>query len=204
MTRDRSRSRTQILIAVSVILLTFLLNACRAKNSAAQPFTADIAVSSTVVPEISGKLYVSGNRMRLDWGTMADVFDLKTRQGWRTFRGMNVYMVLESRNLSTFAPEMEGGSICPHATYPSSCKLVGSEVVEGRAARKWDLYDPVQGFHVYFWTDEAQGVTLRMAIGDAATYKVSNVQIRAVPDSMFEFPAGSRKVDEQFRPIEND
>src|SRR6476620_8955144 len=99
---------------------------------------------------------------------------------------------------------MVDGSMCPHAEYPPFCKLVTSEVVEGRATRKWDLYDPVKGFHVYYWIDEAQAVTLRIAIGDAATYEVSNVQVEAVPDSMFELPKGLTKVDEQFRPIEHD
>jgi len=192
------------LFAVSITVLAFLLNACRGQNSATKPFTADIFVSSTVMPGMSGKLYLSGNHMRLDWGNMVDVFDLKTRQGWRTFPESKMYMVLESRKLSTYAPEMVGGSMCPHATYPSACKLVGGEVVEGRAAKKWDLYDPIKGFHVYYWTDEAQAVTLRMAIGDAATYTVSNIHIGTVPDSMFELPNGLTKVDEQFRPIEHD
>jgi hypothetical protein len=192
------------LVAVSVIVFASLLNACRAQNSAAKPFTADISVSSTVMLGMSGRLYVSGNHIRLDWGNMADVFDLKTRQGWRSFADSKVYMVLGSRKLSTYAPEMVNGSMCPHATYPSSCKLVGRELVEGRAARKWDLYDPVKGVHVYYWIDEAQTVTLRMEIGDAATYKVSNVQIGTVPNSMFELPKGLTKVDEQFRPVEHD
>ena len=98
------------LFAVSITVLAFLLNACRGQNSATKPFTADIFVSSTVMPGMSGKLYLSGNHMRLDWGNMVDVFDLKTRQGWRTFPESKMYMVLESRKLSTYAPEMVGGT----------------------------------------------------------------------------------------------
>lgn len=192
------------LFAVAAIVLAFLLNACRAHNSAAKPFTADISMSSTVIPGMTGRLYVSGNNIRLDWGKMVDVFDLKTRQGWRSFPDTKVYMLLGNRKLSTFAPEMVDGSMCPHATYPTSCKLVGNETVEGRAAKKWDLYDPVKGFHVYYWIDDAQSVTLRMEIGDTATYKVSNVHVGTVSNSMFELPKGFTKVDEQFRPIEHD
>jgi hypothetical protein len=76
-------------------------------------------------------------------------------------------------------------------------------VVEGRAARKWDLYDPVKVLHVYYWIDEVHAVTLRIAIGDTATYKVSNVQVGAVPDSMFELPEEFTKEDERSRPTEH-
>ena len=121
---------------------------------------------------------------------MADIFDLKSRTGWRIFPANKSYEVLGSKDLSTYAPEMENGSPCPHATFPSSCRLAGNETLEGRAAKKWDLYNPNKGFHVYFWTDEKQAVTLRMEIGDAATYKASNIRVGSVPDSMFELPSG--------------
>src|SRR6185369_15331032 len=176
----------EVVKVVTTMDVAFLLTTSGAQNSAANPFTADISISSTVMPGMSGRLYVSGNRIRLDWGEMADVFDLKTRQGWRIFGGNKVYIVLGGRELSTYAPEMVDGSMCGHAAYPPFCKLVTSEVVEGRAARKWDLYDPVKVLHVYYWIDEVHAVTLRIAIGDTATYKVSNVQVGAVPDSMFE------------------
>jgi hypothetical protein len=146
-------------------------------------------------PNLSGKLYVSGNHLRADWGPISDVFDLKTRTGWRLFPDTKTYELLGSKDLSTYAPEMENGSLCPHATYPSSCKLIGNDVLEGRATTKWDLYNPEKGFHVYFWTDDGQSVTLRMEIGDAATYKVSNVHVGSVPDSMFELPAGFERVE---------
>jgi hypothetical protein len=192
--------RASSVLAVSVTTLILLLNGCRAQSNAASPFTADFITSSTVLPTHSGKLYVSGNRLRADWGDMSDIFDLKTRKGWRIFQSSKVYMELGTKDLSTYAPEMENGSVCPHAEVPSSCKLIGSEVVENRAAKKWDLYNPNKGFHVYFWTDEAQEVTLRMEIGDTATYQVKNVHNGSVPDGMFELPTGFQKIERRFKP----
>lgn len=132
-------------------------------------------------------------------GAMADVFDLKTRRGWRIFPGDKVYQELGSKDLSTYAPEMENGSPCPHAEVPSSCKLLGNELVQGRAAKKWDLSNSRRS-HVYFWTDATQGVTLRMEIADAATYEVTNVKVASVPGSLFGVPAGFQKVERSIRP----
>lgn len=194
------------ILIVSVAILVTLFKTCGTQNSAASPFTADISVLAPVLPapELKGKLFVNGNHLRADWGQMADVFDLKTRKGWRVFPDSKSYQELGSKDLSTYAPEMENGSLCPHAEFPSSCKLVGIEQIEGRQAKKWDLYNPSKGFSVYFWTDAAQGVTLRMEIGDAATYRVTNIQTTSIPQSRFEVPAGYNQVPRSFKPPGSD
>ena len=189
-------------LKAGVVSLALLLSGCRAHHSAAEPFTAEITGVSSALPgpALSGKLYVSGNHLRADWGPISDVFDLKTRTGWRIFPDTKKYERLTSKDLSTYAPEMENGSLCPHATFPSSCNLLGDEVVEGRSAKKWDLYNPQKNFHVYFWTDEAQAITLRMEIGDEATYKVSHVRADYIPESTFQIPAGFEKIENLNRP----
>lgn len=145
-------------------------------------------------PASRGKLYVQGNQLRADWGQIADVFDVHQRKGWRLIPSMHSYRELGSKDLSTYAPEMTNGSPCPHAEVPAACKLVGSEVIGGRATKKWDVYDP-RGFHVYFWIDDALQITLRMAIGDAAGYEVNNLHEASIPDSSFGLPAGYTKLD---------
>ena len=151
-------------------------------------------------PKLSGKLYLKDAHLRADWGEFVDVFDLKQRTGWRILAPSKVYMELGSKDLSTYAPEMANGSPCPHAEVPSACSLVSNEVVGGRAAKKWDLNNPNKGFHVYFWTDDTTEITLRMAIGDAASYRVENLRSGLLTDSMFELPAGYEKLERPFRP----
>ena len=183
------------LIAISTIAVV----GCRHQNTPS--FTADISTASTVpgMPALSGKLYVRGNRLRADWGQVADVFDMQQRKGWRVIATEHRYQELGSKDLSTYAPEMANGSPCPHAQVPSACKLVGNEVMAGRTAKKWDVYNP-KGFHVYFWTDSALEITLRMAIGDFASYEVKNFRESSVPNSMLELPADYEKLDRPFRP----
>ncbi len=183
-------------LALTGIIGFVILMGCQRKGTTSS-FTADINTASTVsgMGALSGKLYVSGHKLRADWGQFADVFDLQQRKGWRMVcTAAHSYQELGSKDLSTYAPEMMNGSPCPQAQVPSACQLVGNEVIAGRKARKWDLHNP-KGFHVFFWTDDALGITLRMAIGDVASYEVKNVREVSVPESMFELPTGYERLD---------
>jgi hypothetical protein len=186
-------------LAAAGIFGLLLLVGCHRKETESS-FTADINMSSTVpgMGTLSGKLYLGGSHLRADWGQFADVFDLRERKGWRIIPPHS-YQDLVSKDLSTYAPEMTDGSPCPHAQVPSACKLVSTEVMNGREAKKWDIYSP-SGFHVFFWTDKALGITLRMAIGDAASYEVKDLRGHTVSESLFELPAGYQKLDRSFRP----
>jgi hypothetical protein len=185
---------------LAVFIATLVLNVgCHRGNVTS--FTADISTATTVpgIPSLSGKLYLRDDHLRVDWGFFADVFDLKQRKGWRVFADKHGYQELASQELSTYAPEMTNGSPCPHAQVPTACELVDTEAINGRSAKKWDVYNP-KGFHVYFWTDTALGITLRMAIGDAASYEAKDLRRVSVPDSMFELPAGYEKLDKPLTP----
>ena len=185
-------SRCILTIGIAIVVLT---GCHRGKTAASLVGEINMAANFPGAPPgLSGKLYVQGNRVRVDWGQIADVFDIRQRKGWRLIPAVHSYQELGTYDLSTYAPEMTSGSLCPHTEVPSACKLVGSEVIDGRAAKKWDVYNP-KGFHVYFWTDDALQITLRMAIGDAAGYEVKNLHEARVPDSTFELPAGYARVD---------
>ena len=188
-----------MLFALLAILFATVVG-CHRRNTPPS-FTADVSTASIVpgMPALSGKLYLHGKRLRVDWGQFADVFDVQQRKGFRTFPSAHAYQELGSKELSTYAPEMANASLCPHAQVPSACNLVGSEVIDGRKAKKWDVYNP-KGFHVYFWTDDALEITLRMAFGDATDYEVKDLRERDVPDWMFELPSGYEKLDRPFRP----
>ncbi len=180
-----------VLLGVAIVGLL----ACQRPNG----FTAEIFTTTQIpgAPKLSGKLYLRGKHLRLDWGQFADIFDVQQRKGWRIIDGAHAYQELNSKDLSTYAPEMVNGSLCSHAQVPSACKLLSMEKIGGRAVKKWDVYNP-KGFHVYYWTDEALGITLRMDLGDAATYEVKNLTEHSVPDSMFAFPVGYTRMDKWF------
>ncbi|HSY90224.1 MAG TPA: hypothetical protein VK812_02570 [Candidatus Binatus sp.] len=179
--------------------LLLMLTACN------HPFTADVATDPQIpgATRLTGKLYLSNSHLRIEWGLFTDVFDLNKRTGWRVITGTKTYWDLADKDLSTYAPEMTNGSLCPHAQVPSACKLAGQEDLEGRMANKWDLWNP-KGFHVYFWTDKKLGITLLSEVGDAThrvtTYQVKNLRGGTVADTMFELPAGYTRYEGQWRP----
>lgn len=126
-----------VFLIISVVTVT----ACHRQDT---PWlTADISTSS-VVPgafPLARTLYVRGKRLRADWGQFADVFDVQQRKGWRVILSAHGYQELGSKDLSTYAPEMVNGSACHRSEVPSACKLIGNEILEGRSAKKWDVYN---------------------------------------------------------------
>jgi hypothetical protein len=143
-------------------------------------------------PRLTGRLYLNDRHVRIDWEPFVDVFDLTQRIGWRIDPGTQSYAELVDKDLSTYAPEMTNGSVCPHANVPSACKFVRKEEMNGRTANKWDLLNP-HGFHVYFWTDDKLEVTLRCDIGNTV-YNVTNLRKAAVDKTVFEIPSGYKRV----------
>ena len=183
---------SQVLRTITLVLLVLLSTfACNGgKHRAATSFTGDVIMDSHIpgAPTLSGKIYLANEHLRLDWGVFADVINLSTRRGWRLVDETKIYANLRDKDLSTYAPEMTNGSICPHSNDPSMCKLVGQEEIGGRIANKWDIWNP-KGFHVYYWTDQKLGITLRCKI-DNALYEVSHLHENSVDDGLFTLPPG--------------
>lgn len=188
----RTHMRRNILSA-SLLLLMLACN--RTGTNSKGSFTADAVMDGGFPgsPRLTGKLYLSDHRLRVEWGPFADVFDLTQRKGWRIMPGTHTYIDLADKDLSTYAPEMTNGSICPHANLPSDCKLVSKEEMNGRMARKWDLLNPL-GIHVYFWTDDTLEIALRCDIGKAV-YDVTNLREAPVERAVFELPSGYNRVE---------
>jgi len=161
---------------------------------------ADVTTDASVAigSKLSGKLYLSNGRLRVDWGEFADVFDLTKRTGWRVIASSKTYRDLADKDLSTYAPQVTNGSICPYAQVPSACKLVGKEKVNGRVVNKWDIWNP-RGFHVYFWTDETLPITVRCDIGETR-YEAKNLRKATFSDALFELPTGYQRVDRSHIP----
>lgn len=182
--------------SLALFLVLLLLAGCnRNQIHAGDSVTADVTTdaSAAIGSKLSGKLYLSNGRLRIDWGGFAEVFDLTKRTGWRVLASFRTYQDLVDKDLSTYAPEMTNGSLCPYSQVPSACKLIGKEEVNGRVANKWDLWNP-RGFHVYFWTDDKLPITIRCDIGETR-YEVKNLRKATLSNALFELPAGYQRVD---------
>jgi hypothetical protein len=186
------------LVLFPVVL--FLAGCNRNEIHAGDSVTADITTDASVAigSKLSGKLYLSNGRLRIDWGEFAEVFDLTKRTGWRVLASSKMYQDLADKDMSTYAPRMTNGSLCPYSQEPSSCKPIGKEEVNGRVANKWDVWNP-RRFHVYFWTDDTLPITIRCDIGETR-YEVKNLRKATLSNTLFELPAGYQRVDRSHTP----
>jgi hypothetical protein len=214
MERDRQISSVTVMISVMPaavrrifvcvpVLLLFATCGCNRKPvNPGDTFTADVTIDGRSIgsSELHGHLFLSKDHLLVDWGLFKEAFDLKKRTGWRAFASTKVYQELPEKGLSTYAPLMSNGSLCPNVQVPSACKLVGKEELDGRVADKWDVWNP-KGFHVYYWTDERLAITLRCEIGKTI-YEVTHLREGTVSEALFDIPAGYQRVEDVLEPTE--
>ena len=193
-------SVNRFFVCLSVLLLLSSWGCNRKPVNSSESFTADILMdgSSFGAPRLHGHLMLGKDRLLLDWGVLVESFDLKKRTGWRALPNSRVYQEAADKDLSTYAPLMTNGSMCPSTQVPSACRLIGKEEIGGRMAKKWDVWNP-KGFHVYYWTDDALDITLRCEIGESK-YEVKHLREGFVWDAAFDLPAGYQRVQDITKP----
>jgi hypothetical protein len=184
-------------VFLMMVLLTFLLLGCKRKSAHSPPeFTADIRIIAPFVADgstMDGKLYMSKGRLRVDFGSMVDIYIVEQKKGWTMFPKLKQYFDIGEKQVSTYLPPMTNGSPCPASERPLECKMVGREKVGGRSAMKWELVNR-HGVHVFLWTDDKLAVAVRWHI-ENVTYDLTGINESAVPDDMFEVPPGYAKSD---------
>jgi len=179
------------------VLPALLFSGCNKKSANSQPeFLANIHMVTPFVterPTTDGKLYMSKGRLRVDLGSMVDVYIVEQKKGWRMFPELKQYFDIGEKQVSTYLPPMTDGSPCPASEHPSACKMVGKEIIEGRSATRWELVNQ-HGEHIYLWTDDKLGIAVRWHI-ENVTYDATGIHEGTVADSMFEVPTGYAKTD---------
>jgi len=77
-----------------------------------------------------------------------------------------------------------------------SCKRVGEETVNGRGAVKYQATSP-QGKVQYAWLDTKLKFLVKSEDPEGRSMEFRNIKEGAQPASLFEIPAGYRKMDMQ-------
>ena len=184
-------------VVLLLVLPVLLLSGCNKKSTNSQSeFSGDIQMVTpfgTEKPIRDGKLYMSKGRLRVDLGSMVDVYIVEQKKGWRMFPELKQYFDIGEKQVSTYLSRMTNGSPCPASQRPSECKMVGKENVGGRSATKWELVNQ-HGVHIYLWTDDKLEVAVRWHI-ENVTCDLTGIHEGAVPDDLFELPPGYAKSD---------
>jgi hypothetical protein len=184
-------------VVLLLVLPALLLPGCNKKPVDSQPaFSADIRMITPFAierPTRDGKVYMSNGRLRVDLGSMVDVYIVEQKKGWRMFPELKQYFDIGEKQVSTYLPHMTNGSPCPASERPSECKIVGKENIGGRSATEWELVNQ-HSVHVYLWTDDKLEVAVRWHI-ENVTYDLTGIREGVVPGNMFELPSGYAKND---------
>jgi outer membrane lipoprotein-sorting protein len=200
--------RMTIKLAVCA-LLVFALPSLYAQMP--QPFSADMTTSmSGGQQKMAGKIFFSAPKMRFDMtanpeshaqgpfgGNMSMIIDGATQtsymlmpqqQMYMEFKGSSDRMNPGARNLQNLTT---GKGMC--ATPDTTCKKLGTEVVNGRTCDKWERTDATGKSTV--WVDQKLHFPIRVQEANGSTTDFTNIKEGAQDASLFKVPAGYKPFD---------
>jgi outer membrane lipoprotein-sorting protein len=151
--------------AVAATLLSVQANA--QPVTAAVEFSAEMYQKAPQGQEVQGKIHVGKDRMRTEMTQggqqMIQIVDNAQRVQWMINPAQRSYMEQRApADGPAPAPAKAGGNPCegmPGAT----CRSLGSDPLQGRAAEKWELTMTQQGqsYTMTQWIDQERGMPLR-------------------------------------------
>lgn len=176
--------------------------------AAAQPpmpsqFTADMNIKSGR-GDMTGKYYFGGQKIRMDMNTprgqMYNIMNMDTQTTDMVIPEQKMYM--EMKGMSGRGPM--GNAMKSMKNYDPNdpckgnenhtCKKAGTDTVDGRACDKWEITDKSSGDTSTVCVDQKIHFPLRVQSKDA-TIEFTNVKEGAPDASVFEVPAGYRKME---------
>jgi len=173
-----------------------------------QPFSADMTTVHPNGPKLTGKLYFSPPRIRMDMtstgeqhgpfsGNMSMIVDSTAQTTYMLMPQAKMYMEFHANNASSMNTGMRNlqnltqRGTCPEGT---TCKKAGAEVVNGRSCDKYENTDK-SGRSSTVWIDQKLHFPIRVQDADGATTDFTNVKEGAQDPSLFQLPAGYRQFD---------
>lgn len=165
--------------------------------STIEEFSADFVNKSGGQTQ-QGKIYIKGNKMRqeITTGTQKHVSIIRgdKKVSWLLIPEQKVYMEVEYKE-----PEPVTASGIEEATNNRAHqRLVGKETVNGYSCDKYELtYQDKSLGKQTVWISQKLGVMVKseqMISGLPFSTELKNIAVKDVPDSVFEIPAGYRKM----------
>ncbi len=205
---NRSRA-VRVLSGHLLPVLAGALLALRPAIGGTQEFTADViyaavaGMPANTVPSSPAKLFVSGDKMRLDFAGVAGqtlIVDDQRGETLLLMRARRTYQQLGSRP-SEYFRVADAEHACPDweqaVGLSIRCESVGREGVDGRLAVKYQR-TRINGTRDYVWIDPKLKYVIKWRAGDTEA-ELRNVKEGAQLADWFEIPEGY----EQARPLKS-
>ena len=174
--------------------------------AAAQQFSADMVTSGGHEGK-PGKIYVSGDKVRMDNGHGAMIADGKADKTYVLMPEQKMYMDMPAKGgqmTQIFMP-VDVQNPCPQwqkimskdkDNAITSCKRVGEEQVNGRNAVKYQATGNDGKVH-YAWLDTKLRFLVKTQDPDGNGMQLQNIKEGTQAASLFELPSDYRKFDMQ-------
>lgn len=197
----------------ATVLLVVLVLASAALAQLPGPFSADVRTTTPRHQTLTGKLYFSGNNVRIQMSMPAG-------EGGRAGMGSQESIVIHnmSRNVTYMLlpqqrmyMEVHGNEIAgpgrppewkaydpsnPCANKPGvTCKKVGTETVNGRTCDRWEFTGKNPDSNETVWIDQKTHIPIKRQGADGSVFELTNINEGPQPADLFEVPAGYQKLD---------
>ncbi len=167
-----------------------------------QPFSADYSTTSANGEDkVAGKMYFSMPRIRIDYSArgqnMAMIVDSTAHVMYFIMPAQQLYMEF---NTDQSSPITSHAPYTPTLFDPShpcaadaTCKKVGTETVNGRVCDKWVTTD--KAGTSTSWIDQKLLFPIKRIATNGNVFEVSNLKEGRPDASLFQVPAGYRKME---------
>jgi hypothetical protein len=196
----------------SVILVATVPGMLLPSLAAAQQFSADQVIRDNTGQLHKGKVYVANGKLRLeptqDGRPNTPDFllaDLSTQLEDMVFSAQHTYIEQSGPIVLQTTRYFHVGDPCqrnPGGTGTGTCKKLGTEIMNGRTTEKWqftDTWEDGKTATFYEWIDrELNAIVREQALG--SDIQLQNINEAPQPASLFELPAGYRKMVVPNRP----
>ncbi len=192
-----NKKRAVMLAAAAVILLPLA--------AAAQQFSADQVSRDNSGQIHKGKVYFANGKLRLEpakGGRPNEpdfiLSDLSAQVEDMVFLAQHTYIERSGPIVQQDTKYFQVGNPCQRNTGSAdagTCKKLGAETVNGRTTERWEVAQTVRGQTVtaYLWIDPRLNAIVReQALG--FDIQLENIKEGSQPASLFQLPAGYRKI----------
>src|SRR5215471_3819012 len=154
------------------IFIVLVLAVSAAWAQMPQPFSADMTITPKTGEKMTGKMYVSPPKNRMDMtaplgkggpmgGSMSMITDGTTQTSYMVMHEQKMYMEMHLNQLANQMSPMTGHAPKAPASFDpahpcaadATCKKVGTETVNGRVCDKW-LFTDKNGTTSTAWIDQ--------------------------------------------------
>ena len=167
------------------------------------PFSADMKFASAKGMAGTGKLYFSGNKVRMEMSARGQetiiISDQTRKIAYMLMPQQRMYMEMPTNAQGAGRRGPDWQTYDPtnpcQGLADTTCQKIGTEVVNGSVCTKWQFTGKSTSSNRTVWIDHKTGIPIKSLSADGTTMELSNIQQGPQSPGLFEVPAGYKKFD---------